>query len=241
MMSLSALCGTYLTPAASAQEPSAPANLALFPSDVVSSGALQLHAGTSYANTSTDETFLIGRTVLRYGVGPIELQTDLGSYVVKWGEERYSGVEDLRLGIKAPLFRSASGNVQVSGRGTLSVPTGVEETTSGDPNIMLSAMADITISDGVFASASLDWESPHFAGDESWTVSFFPGMAIPFLNGGGGLGWSGYVEEGSLDSTLLAALFIQFDQATALEMSAGRSVETHEFFLGARIFRLLRH
>ncbi len=123
----------------------------------------------------------------------------------------------------------------------MTVPTGAAEVTSGDPNITLSTMADLTIADGFFLSSSLDWLSPYFAGDESWTVSLFPGMAVPFISGGAGLGWSGHLEDGSLDSTLLAALFVELHRRTALEMSAGRNLETSDAFIGVRVYRLLTH
>ena len=241
LLSVSVLYATCLAGPARAQESSTPARLALFPSEVVSPGTLQLQAGTSYANTSTDETFRIGRMVLRYGVGPVELQTEPGSYVVRWGGESYRGLEDLKFGMKASLFHSAGGTVRVSGQGTLTVPTGAAEITLGNPNITLSAMADIAIADGLLLSTSLDWYSPHFAGDESWTISLFPGMAVPFFSGGAALGWSGHLDDGSLDSTFLAALFMELDQGTALEMSAGRNLETPAVFIGMRVFRLLTH
>ena len=181
LVSAAVLFATCLAGPVDAQESSTPARLALFPSDVVSPGTLQLQAGTSYANTSADETFRIGGMVLRYGVGPVELQAEPGSYVVRRGGEPYRGLEDLTFGMKTTLFRSAGGMVQVSGQGTLTVPTGAAEVTSGDPNITLSTMADLAIADGLFFSTSLDWLSPHFAGDESWTVGLFPAMAVPFL------------------------------------------------------------
>lgn len=239
LVSAAVLFATCLAGPVDAQESSTPARLALFPSDVVSPGTLQLQAGTSYANTSADETLRIGGMVLRYGVGPVELQAEPGSYVVRRGGEPYRGLEDLTFGMKTTLFRSAGGMVQVSGQGTLTVPTGAAEVTSGDPNITLSTMADLAIADGLFFSTSLDWLSPHFAGDENWTVGLFPAMAVPFFSGGAALGWSGHLEDGSLDSTLLAALFVELNRGTALEMSAGRSLEKRDVFIGVRVFRLL--
>ena len=239
-LSISLSHGTFLTLPARAQETPASPRLALFPSEVVSPGTLQLEAGTSYENTDSGEDLHIGRMILRYGLGAVELQAGLGSYIVHWGEENYHGFEDLRLGMKVPLFHSAGGQAHIGGQGTMSVPTGIAELTAGDPGFQLSAAADFILVDRLFLSTILDWHSPYFAGDESWTITLFPGLAINSLSGGAGFGWSGLIDDGSLDSTLLGALFIELGRKTALELSGGRNLGTRDpLFLGIRVFRLL--
>jgi hypothetical protein len=130
----------------------------------------------------------MGRTILRYGVGPVELRAEPGSYVVHWGGEDYRGFENLRLGMKATLFHSAGGRVRIGGQGTMSVPTGIADLTASDSELQLSTAADFILGDMLFLSTFVDWHSSYFAGDESWTMTFFPGLAIHSLSGGAGLG-----------------------------------------------------
>ena len=240
LLSISLSHGIFSTLPAWAQETPATPGLTIFPSEVVSSGTLQLEAGTSYSNTDSGKGLHMGRTILRYGVGPVELRVEPGSYVVHWGGEDYRGFEDLRLGMKATLFHSRGGRVRIGGQGTMSVPTGIADLTAGDSELQLSTAADFILGDMLFLSTLVDWHSPYFAGDESWTMRFFPGLAIHSLSGGAGLGWSGHIDDGSLDSTLLVGMFIGLGQDTALELSGGRNLETRDpLFFGVRVFRLL--
>jgi len=240
LLSISLSQGIFSTLPAWAQETPATPGLTIFPSEVVSPGTLQLEVGTSYSNTDSGKGLHMGRTLLRYGVGPVELRVEPGSYVVHWGGEDYHGFEDLRLGMKATLFHSAGGRVLIGGQGTMSVPTGIADLTAGDPELQLSTAADFLLGDMLFLSTVVDWHSRYFGGDESWTMTLFPGLAIPSLSGGAGLGWSGHIDDGSLESTLLVGLFIGLGQDTALEVSSGRNLETRDpLFFGIRVFRLL--
>jgi len=235
--------GAFLTLPARAQEIPASPGLTIFPAGVVSSGTLQLDAGISYSNTVSGKKGLhIGRVMLRYGVGPVELQAEPGSQVVHWGAEEYHGFEDMRLGMKTTLFRSASGRAHISGQGTMRIPTGIAQLTAGDPELHLSTIADLMLGDLFFLSTRLDWHSPYFSGDESGTIMFFPGIAIPSISGGAGFGWARNIDNRSLEgsSTIFAGLFLGLGQATALELNAGRNLSTKDpLFYGVRIYRLL--
>jgi len=209
----------------------------------VSSGTLQLDAGISYSNTVSGKKGLqIGRAMLRYGVGPVELQAEPGSQVVHWGAEEYRGFEDMRLGMKTTLFRSASGRTQISGQGTMRIPTGTAQLTAGNPELQLSTIADLMLGDLFFLSTRLDWHSPYFSGDESGTITFFPGIPIPSISGGAGFGWARNIDNRSLEgsSTIFGGLFLGLGQATALELNVGRNLSTKDpLFYGMRIYRLL--
>jgi len=237
--------GAFLTLSARAQEIPVSPGLTIFPAGVVPSGTLQLDAGISYSNTASGKKGLhIGRAILRYGVGQVELQLEPGSQVVHWGTEKYHGFEDMRLGMKTTLFRSTSGRAHISGQGTMSIPTGIAQLTAGDPELQLSTIADLVLGDLFFLSTRLDWHSPYFSGNESGTIMFFPGIAIPSISGGAGLGWSRNIDNLSLEgsSTILGGLFLELGQATALELSAGRNLSTNDpLFYGMRIYRLLTH
>ena len=224
---------------ASAQEAALHTRLAIFPSQSVSSGTLELHAGMSYVNTEDGNVLRTGRAILRYGLGPIELRAGPQSYVAKWGDEDYRGLDDFSFGLKAPQVPMASGRVLLGAQGMLSVPTGIEELAADDPELVLSTMADVLVTEELFLSTVVDWHSPHFAGDESWTFTIFSGMAIPAISGGGGLAWSGHADDGSVDSIVTGALFLLFGEETALEVSVGENLDEREPFVGFRIFRLL--
>ena len=245
LFSITLAHGSFLTLSARAQEIPVSPGLTIFPAGVVPSGTLQLDAGISYSNTVSGKKSLhIGRAILRYGVGQVELQLEPGSQVVHWGTEKYHGFEDMRLGMKTTLFRSTSGRAHISGQGTMSIPTGIAQLTAGDPELQLSTIADLVLGDLFFFSTRLDWHSPYFSGNESGTIMFFPGIAIPSISGGAGLGWSRNIDNLSLEgsSTILGGLFLGLGQATALELSAGRNLSTNDpLFYGIRIYRLLTH
>ena len=235
--------GACLARPAWAQETPIPSGLTIFPAGVVSSGTLQLDAGISYSNTVSGKKGLqIGRAMLRYGVGPVELQAEPGSHVVHWGAEEYRGFEDMRLGMKTTLFRSASGRTQISGQSTLRIPTGIAQLTAANPELQLSTIADLLLGDLFFLSTRLDWHSPYFSGDESGTITFFPGIPIPSISGGAGFGWARNIDNRSLEgsSTIFGGLFLGLGQATALELNVGRNLSTKDpLFYGMRIYRLL--
>jgi len=126
----------------------------------------------------------------------------------------------------------------------MSIPTGIAQLTAGDPKLQLSTIADLVLGDLFFLSTRLDWHSPYFSGDESGTIMFFPGIAIPSISGGAGFGWSRNIDNRSLEgsSTIFGGIFLELGQATALELNAGRDLSTNDpLIYGMRIYRLLSH
>ncbi|MSR23057.1 MAG: hypothetical protein EXR92_05885 [Gemmatimonadetes bacterium] len=236
-----ALSTVALAGPASAQEEAAAltTRLAIFPSQAVSAGALEFQAGMLLVNTEKGNVLRTGRAILRYGLGPIELRASPPSYVAKWGEEDYRGLDDFTFGVKAPQVQAAGGRVLLGAQGMLSLPTGIEELTADDPALMVSTMADFLITGDLFLSAVVDWHTPYFTRDESWSVTLFPGVLIPAISGGAGLGWTGHADDGSLNSIVTGTLFLLFGEETALDVSAGANLDKREPFVGFRISRLL--
>ena len=120
--------------------------------------------------------------------------------------------------------------------------TGTAQLTAGNPELQLSTIADLMLGDLFFLSTRLDWHSPYFSGDESGTITFFPGIPIPSISGGAGFGWARNIDNRSLEgsSTIFGGLFLGLGQATALELNVGRNLSTKDpLFYGMRIYRLL--
>ena len=226
-----------MSPNAHAQDPITPDRPGIGSgSTVLAPGIVHLEGGVSQSSAGGLDQYAIGELLLRLGVSGVELELFLNSFVVQRGEELpvldETGFQDIGLGIKIPVARDLGDRMDLSLQGVLTVPTGSDTFTNDEWIGGVTALADVSLADGAGVSVNLGVQEGVGASGEVYSLIVTPGVSLGRGVGVYG-GWAGFFTEGPDNHFAEGGLTFLPSTDVQLDVNAGWSTDTDEWFVGA--------
>lgn len=207
---------------------------------VLPRGTIQLETGIEYARSGAVDSYSLGQALVRVGVPRVEMQVFANSLVVRRGgvgaDPSSTGVQDVGLGVKAPLVRDAEAGFSLSIQGVVTAPTGSDALTADAWVGTVNALADVAL--GSRAGVGVNVGRAGIATDAANVTTV---IVTPAVSLGGGFGayagWAGafgadedtHVAEGGV--TYLPSADLQLD------LNGGWDAERDDWFVGFGIAR----
>ena len=175
---------------------------------VLAHGVIQLEAGTQFAAIGAVDLYSLGQIVLRLGVPAIELHALLNSWVIQRSAlQDGEGFQDLGVGIKARLWKSAAGDMALSALGTVILPVGSDLFTSDELIPAITLLADYSVSSRWALSMNAGYAAGPGAVESVYFLNVTPGVSLlADANLGAYFGYAGFYSA-AFDQNFLEAGF----------------------------------
>ena len=196
---------------------------------VVGAGVVQLEVGFEASFDSGAEVFTFGQSLVRYGVGGIEIRVMPGSVLVTADDV---GAPDPAVGLKVPLSRGDGPRVTAVLATTL--PVGSEAFSEGKASGAVTLVGEFALTDALGLALNAGYSLP-FADVDDGSVSVIvtPGLSVPAVEGlGFYAGYAGAYGAGDDEHFVEAGVVYVPDADKQLDLNWGMETGGGRWFLG---------
>jgi hypothetical protein len=197
---------------------------------VLGAGVVQVEVGVEVSIGSATDVFTFGQSLVRYGVGGIEIRIVPGSVLIA-GDDR--GAPDPSVGLKVPL--SSGDGPRLSAVLATTLPVGSEAFSAGEASGAATLVAEFTLSDafGLAFNAGYSFPFEH-VGDGAVGVVVTPGLSITSVDGLGlYAGYAGSCGPGDDEHFAEAGLVYARGADIQWDLNWGIEIGSQRWFLGA--------
>ncbi len=198
---------------------------------VLDRGTLQVEAGAEYASVGTVDQYSLGQLLIRVGIPAIELRAALNSYVSLSGAG-IDGLQDIGLGLKGRLLRSADGRLAVSGLAAVSLPTGSDLLTSDEVIPSATLLADWAVSGQWTLSGNVGYSLGTGLAEDVVALIVTPAVAFPGSKLSAYFGYAGLYSSPGDSHFIEGGFALAATRDLQLDLNGGVNADGGDYFVG---------
>ncbi len=201
---------------------------------VLDAGTVQLEAGAAFASTGPVDSYVLGQTLLRFGLPGLEVQALLNSLVVQRGPGGDAeGVEDIGVGVKTRLLEQPDGGLAVSVLAAITAPTGAASVSNDEWVPSATLLADLSLTDRWGMSANLGYQVGLGSIEDVFSIILTPGVSLPGRDDiGVYFGYAGFFAGGDSEHWLEAGITLLASRTLQFDVNGGIETGANDYFLG---------